>query len=300
MSGLIGEIQKGCLDDSVSIESLLRRVKLAAVKLKLGELETWVDNELNGYQSNEVPEHRILYGEPAAWHPIHGWVPIQIDDTFLSDLLRKAPTTQSIGSLRDLISKEQDGPCHFPVPPGVVTELNKIFSTSTPRIVVQIPRGSVIAALDFVRNKVLDWSIEMEKSGVLGEGHTFNENEIESAKTIMPTIQFGNIENFAGNIGVGNTSGDITLTIANTTEIREKLQQLLDATPQLVAAGANNSLPTTINAAIVETEKSEHDRPKMMSLIQDLRTALASAAGNLTADGAIAAVNGIAKMLGGG
>ena len=300
MSGLISEIQQGCLDDSVSIESLLRRVKLAAVKLKLGELETWIDNELNGYRFNEVPEHRIMHGEPAGWNPFHGWLPIQIDNAALSDLLRKAPTAQSIGSLRDLISKEKSGPYHFPVPPGVVTELNKMLNVTTPRVVVQISRGSIIAVLDFVRNKVLDWSLEMEKNGVLGEGYTFNEREIESAKTIMPAIQIGNIENFAGNIGEGNTSGDITLTTANTTEIREKLQKLLDATPQLVAEGANNSLPATINAAIVETEKSEHDRPKMMSLIQDLRTALASAAGNLTADGAIAAVNGIAKMLGGG
>lgn len=125
MSGLIGEIPKGCLDDSVSIESLLRRVKLAAVKLKLGELETWVDNELNGYPSNEVPEHRILYGEPTAWNPFHGWIPIQIDDAFLSDLLGKASITQSIGSLRDLISKEQSGTVRLPVPPGVVTELIK-------------------------------------------------------------------------------------------------------------------------------------------------------------------------------
>ena len=162
---------------------------------------------------------------------------------------------------------------------------------------IQIPRGSVIGVLDFVRNKVLDWSLEMEKNGVLGEGHTFNEKEIESAKTITPVIQIGNIENFAGNIGAGNTSGNITLTTANTTEIRGKLQQLLNATPQLVAAGANDSLPTTIDAAIVETERSEPDRSKLKVLVQGLRTALAGAAGNLTAEGAMAVVNGIAKML---
>lgn len=299
MSGLIIEIQQGCLDDSISVESLLRRVKLAAAKLKLGDLAKWVDNELNGYQS-EVPTHRILQGEPVAWDPHSGWTPIQVRDGDLSDLLSTAHLFQSIGSLRDLTSNNGEGLYHIPIAPKLVSKINKAMNYPTARIAIGVPRGGIVGIIDFVRNQVLDWSIKMEENGVLGEGLTFNTKEIESAKTSMNTYIFGSIGNFAGNIGDGNTSGDITLTTANTTEIRGKLQQLLDASPQLVAAGANNSLPATINAAIVETEKSEHDRPKMMSLIQDLRTALASAAGNLTADGAIAAVNGIAKMLGGG
>lgn len=58
MNGLIIEIQKSCLDENVSVEALLRRVKLAAAKLKLGDLESWVDSELNGYDG-ELPPHRV-------------------------------------------------------------------------------------------------------------------------------------------------------------------------------------------------------------------------------------------------
>lgn len=297
MSGLIIEIQQGCLDDSISVESLLRRVKLAAAKLKLGDLEKWVDNELNGYQSNEIPEHRILQGEPVAWDPHSGWTPIQVRDGDLPDLLSTAHLFQSVGSLRDLTSNSGNDLYRVPIAPILVSKINEAMNCPAAKIEIEIPRGGIVGVIEFVRNQVLDWSIEMEKNGVLGEGLTFNTKEIESAKTSMNTYIFGSIGNFAGNIGDGNTSGDITLTTANTTEIRGKLQQLLDATPQLVAAGANDSLRATIDAAIVETEKSEPDQSKLKVLVQGLRTALAGAAGNLTAEGAMAVVNGIAKML---
>jgi hypothetical protein len=86
MSGLISEIQRSCLDDATTVESLLRRVKLAASKLKLGSLENWVNSELNGY-SGELPGHRILHGQPAGWNPYNGWIPIQTADAFTADLL---------------------------------------------------------------------------------------------------------------------------------------------------------------------------------------------------------------------
>lgn len=298
MHGLISEIQRGCLDDSVSVESLLRRVKLAATKLGLGQLETWVDSELNGYTSGEIPEHRKVYGQPAAWNPYRGWIPIQTADEFTTDLLGTARISQSIGSLRDLISRGTEGIYHFPVAPEVVMELNKYMDFSTPRIVVQIPRGGIVGILDFVRNKVLDWSIEMERNGVLGESFTFNATEKENAKTVMTTFNIGNIGNFAGNMGDGNTSGDIELNDASVSEIRSKMLRLRDAAPQLVDSGASDNLPNTIDAVIVEATKSPPDRSRLQALIQDVRTALAGAAGNLTAEGAIAMLDGILKMLG--
>jgi len=47
--GLITEIQREAIDSTSSVSGLLRKVKLAAAKLKLDNLATWVDLELNGY-----------------------------------------------------------------------------------------------------------------------------------------------------------------------------------------------------------------------------------------------------------
>jgi fructose-specific phosphotransferase system component IIB len=299
MNGLIIEIQKACLEEAVSVESLLRRVKLAATKLKLGDLESWVDSELNGY-SSELPPHRILHGQPAGWNPYHGWVPVQTNGALFAEFLGTAMVAQGISGLRDLISSNDGDIYHFPIPDGLVTKMNKLMSVSTARMVVQVPRGGIVGILDFVRNKVLDWAIEMERNGVVGEGLSFDEQEVESAKIVMTTFNIGKIDNFAGNMGTGNASGDISLTTHNVTKIKEALHKLQEFAHSLVEAGASDTLPDTIDAIIVEVDKDAPDTGKLRNLTQDVRSALAGAAGNLTAEGALVLVGGILRVLGGG
>lgn len=299
MSGLIIEIQKACLDETVPVESLLRRVKLAATKLKLGDLESWVDSELNGYRG-KLPPHRILRGQPAGWNPFHGWVPVQTDDAQIAGVLSTAMVGQGIGGLRDLISNGDGGIYHFPLPDELIIAVNKLMRISTARMVVQVPRSGVVGILDFVRNKVLDWAIEMERNGVLGEGFSFDDHEVESAQTVMTTFNIGKIDNFAGNMGAGNVSGDISLTAYDVNEIKNTLHKLRQAVPDLVAAGASDTLPDTIDAVIIEAEKKAPDSGKLRNLTQDVRSALAGAAGNLTAEGALALIGGILRILGGG
>lgn len=298
MSGLIVEIQRSCLDESIPVESLLRRVKLAAAKLKLGSLESWVDSELNGYSEN-IPPHRILHGQPAAWNPVRGWIPVQTDSATVADALSTAMVGQGIGGLRDLIASSDGGLYHFPLPPEIVIQINKGMRFQTSKMVVQVPRGGIVGIVDFVRNMVLDWTIEMERNGVIGEGFSFDDKEVESAKAVMTTFNIGKIDNFAGNMGTGNTSGDISLTPTYIVEIKETMHKLREAAPDLVEAGADDKLPDIIDAVIVEADKTTPNVGRLSSLTQDVRTALAGAAGNLTAEGAMALVGGVLRLLGG-
>lgn len=45
MSGIIEQIQRDALDPNFPVSALLRKVKLAAAKLKLPKVEDWVDSE---------------------------------------------------------------------------------------------------------------------------------------------------------------------------------------------------------------------------------------------------------------
>jgi len=299
MSGLINEIQKACLNDAVQVGSLLRQVKLAASKLNLGSLENWVDSELNGYDG-ELPTYRIMHGQPAAWNPYHGWIPVQTNGDLMTEVLTKAKVGQSIGGLRDLIENGDSGLFHFPVPPEIVNIINESMSVGTPKMVVQIPRGGIIGILETVRNKVLDWAIEMERNGVIGEGFSFGPSEVENAKGAMTTYNIGRIGSFSGNLGTGNSSGDISLTSTNVTKINETMHKLREAAPNLVEAGASASLPDIIDAVIAETDRSRPDVGTLKSLTEDVRTALVGAAGSLTAEGALTLVGGLLRMLGGG
>jgi hypothetical protein len=167
-------------------------------------------------------------------------------------------------------------------------------------MVVQVPRGGIVGLIDYVRNMVLDWTIEMERNGVIGEGFSFDAQEVESARAVMTTFNIGSIDNFAGIMGTGNTSGDISLTSENIPEIKNVLQKLQEAAPVLIGAGASDDLGDIVDAAIVEIDKPEPDTGRLQNLAQDARAALAGAAGNLTAEGAIALISGVLRLLGGG
>lgn len=299
MSGLIDEIQRSCLDEKVPVEALLRRVKLAAAKLKLGSLESWVEHELNGYDK-DLPPHRILRGEPAALNSVHGWIPVQTSSNEMDEVLSTALVVQGIGSLRDLVSGPDSGMLHFSVPSELVRLINQNRVHKTARIVVQIPRAGIVGLIDHVRSMVLDWTIEMERNGVQGEGFSFNEKEVESAKQAMNTFNIKKIENFAGNMGVGNTAGDISLSSTNFAAIKDEMIKLRNAAPSLVDAGASSNLGDIIDAAIVETEQPEPDKGRLGVLVQDARSALVGAAGNLTAEGALAVIANVLRMLSGG
>ncbi len=211
MSGLIEEIQRYAADQLAPIDATLRKVKLAAAKLQLGELETWVTDELNGYRG-EVPEYRRLHGQPAAWNPYNGWVPIYSDDERLLEIISAVPVQQSIGSLVDLLAGHTRGTLDLPLPPGLIIELNKLIDFPTTRAVIKLSRGQVFGIPETVRNMVLDWSIKMETQGVMGEGLSFTPEEKTQAKRTMTTINIGTIGNFAGNLGVDQTARDVTLT----------------------------------------------------------------------------------------
>ena len=47
--GIIIELQREALNESVSIESLMRKAYLVAKKLDLKEFEEWLKQEQNGY-----------------------------------------------------------------------------------------------------------------------------------------------------------------------------------------------------------------------------------------------------------
>ena len=74
MAGLIEEIQRDATDETVPVVQLLRRMKVAAAKLKLAEIGAWVDHELTGYPSEkDLPPYRVLAGTPMVHRNGRGW-----------------------------------------------------------------------------------------------------------------------------------------------------------------------------------------------------------------------------------
>ena len=53
MSSIVLELQKDLLDKDCDILQALRKAHVIAVKLHLTEFDTWIQNELNGYKSDD-------------------------------------------------------------------------------------------------------------------------------------------------------------------------------------------------------------------------------------------------------
>lgn len=203
MSGLVEQLQMEALDKGNSIADLLRRTKLAAVKLGMSDAVTWVDAELNGYDV-APPDYRMVKGELRWCNPYHGWQPATVADAELRDLICRRLVTEPVTSLEATLASGSNG-YMLMVPPDMVAEISVIFDSPVPitRMCVSVSRGSLVAILERVRSLVFDWSLELETAGISGAGLSFSTKEKAIAMTSHKSI--GNMS--GGSLNTGNLSG---------------------------------------------------------------------------------------------
>lgn len=296
-NSLIGEIIEKSISSDTSLAQLLRMVKVAAFRLDLPELGDWVQNELSGYDS-DIPDYRCVEGQVVAKSPYHGWIGVSGGDPKTIRLLQKRKMAGSIAHLEAMItqtsSEDGGGFCVMPFNPELAQKfLGKDFYMAE-AVGTQITTSSIIAVLDQVRGKILDWAIEMEKLGVVGEGMTFSRKEKEeAAKATTQVIFSGSIGTFAGNVGTGNSSGPIIISNTDLAEIIQLAKNIQSSVPELIKVGAESSLSTVIASLTTELEAPSPDKNKITSFISLAQTALAGASGNLMAMGAVKALEKI-------
>ncbi|HEX8532806.1 MAG TPA: hypothetical protein VF662_01430 [Allosphingosinicella sp.] len=198
---LVEEIQAAALNRDVSASDLLRRVKLAAAKLKLSETLDWVDSELSGYTcaDEDLPAYRIAAGSLMATTFHHGTRLAQGDPESIS-LLSLSLFREPIGGLEAMIGA---GSGHVVMP--IPTELAKaIRGHSNATYSVHFSKNVLVSIVDAVRNLVLDWAIKLESEGILGEGVSFSMEEKKRASDAGANVQITNY----GHIHQGDVTGD--------------------------------------------------------------------------------------------
>jgi hypothetical protein len=221
MSGLVDEIQREALDARTSISTLIRKVKLAAVKLSLPHVEAWVESELNGYD-DQVPAYRTIHGVPRAKNPMRGWIPIHLPAQFAMQV-SEVVVRQPLSEIEDLIAR--DGMLHMPMNPHMIDLLNDLSRVPFAEMSIFIQRSVLIGILDRVRNMALDWAIELERTGIKGESMSFK-NEEKAAAQGNPAINIGSVGTLVGVVGNHNRVRDIVGGDLNVSQTRDLAQQL--------------------------------------------------------------------------
>lgn len=199
---MVQQFQLMALDNEVPIMSLLRMAKAIAYKLDLQNVSEWIDHELNGYNNTRIPEYRIIKGQLKAVHPMHGLVEAPVAD---SKLESKLATVYIKSSISEISSVPSGANLSYPLS----TELAHTLQASQPdflrfSLVRVVGHNKLVNISEQVRNRLLLWSLELEKEGILGEGLQFSQQDKNRAPMTTNNFNFNGTVNNAGVMGSDN------------------------------------------------------------------------------------------------
>ncbi len=195
MKSIVIDLQQDALNNNISVTDLLRKAYVVSKKLKISDFEEWISSELDGYVDNEkIPKYREFKGTVMALNPYHGWQPIFFEDTKTKELLSKKNNGQRIAEIENLLNKITD-PTQSIHAPFTAEQENIICNAIGERlqITLKVAISDLVRIVDAVRNIVLNWSLQLEEDGILGENMTFTKNEKD--KVVEHSY---NVNNFYG------------------------------------------------------------------------------------------------------
>jgi len=287
MATIIEKLQQAALDKNMPVNDLLRRVKFVAAKLGLGRVEDWVEQELNGYES-PPPDYRRVHGTPLALNPVRGWEPI---GGYIEPISRKT-IGEPVSALEALLALPKSGTLQIRYSDETRKRLDLSNGVRGWNYCLQVSPSELQRILDRVRTLVLDWALNLEKTGIMGSEDNFDRSDREKAQAAGTTINIGHIGSLVGNLGHGNVSGGITVSDLKTEQIGSIIPQLRAHRAELVAAGADGATSDDrLNALEKAMGNPQPDHGFLRGVLTDLRNCLSGAAGSLVATGAINVLN---------
>lgn len=280
MSGLILEIQAEALDSNAKVTDLLRKALVASKKLNIADMQQWIADELSGYSSpNVVPEYRRLRGRVQVWNPYHGLQPLNMPED-LAEMVGRIWLTQSAAELESLIEQNKTGMVRFSLEAAQSNYLMKNMEVPMePRL--SISATEIVGVMDTVRNHILNWALELERSGVVGEGLSFSVKEVQAASTV----------NYVTNIGTmahsqiqQHSSGSQTMSNgADLSALMDLMLEIKQAAAMTPSASAREAV------ADAETIMAQVGSPKpkdgiLRESLKSLRSILEGASGSALGD----------------
>jgi len=261
MSSLLRQIQDTAIDSSVDLPTLLRKCKVLAARLGSDEFKQWVEWELSGYPSTDkLPDYRILavnskghFSGPFGSGLRNADIPLAcFDEEFRVDL-GHSYLMGPIAALDDLIQRSKGGSFQEPWNPDVVAIVGQDIyqNMNCMQAWKVIPSGSIVAALEAVRNRVLNFVLEIEaQNPTAGEAEP-NSSPVPQEKVhqIFNTYITGTVQNLAtGNADVRQSAKYIEALNS------EMFTQLIDA---VTKAGLDKNVSTAVAAIVEEMRASQ-------------------------------------------
>lgn len=256
MSSVVLELQKEVTQPNCDIVSVLRRAHLIASKLGLKDFNQWIVNELNGYSiQNDAPEYRTVSGQLKAFNPYNGWIPVMLNEPELEDLICHPKMINSISEIVSLC-KGENSRIIMPLPAEIQKEVNRMCDNQIPmQFALHISKTAAADIIEKVKNTLIEWTLELEEKGVLGEDMSFSEQEKEKAKSIPQQVN-----NYYGSTNVINGTADKIQANAG-----------YSVTAHFDYEIAKNAVDEIDESIQKSEELSQDDKEEALELLRDIR-----------------------------
>jgi hypothetical protein len=296
MASLVEELEQEAYDGNASISNMLRKAKSVAVKLQLKQPIEWVEAELSGYRTADVPDYRIVTGRVKAHNPYNGLIPVMCNNAEFERIISEHRVREPAKAIEHLLEAEGDPMVSFSSEKAEM--LSRWSGSPTFPIYLILPRSSLASILDAVRNKVLDWSLSLQAAGIKGEGMSFHPEEKAKVSDKGDTYNIGSIGSFAGNLG-GQVGGNVSGT--STQNLRQELEKVTALVGQLrqykgqMGLGARQQIEVSRNVDAIDEElRGSKPKPGVIGgLLKSIKSTMEGAAGNLIASGVVSAISNI-------
>jgi hypothetical protein len=206
---LLREIQSAAIDSNVPLTTLLRKCKVLAARLGNEEFKTWIDYELNGYESKDnLPEYRVLnvnskghFSGPFQSGLRNADIPMTCMPEELRESLSHTYLMQPVAALEDIINRGDGGVLHEPWNPDIVAHFGQDIYQNMNCVQAWklIPKGAVVAAVDTVRTRVLNFVLDIEAEAPEAGEAPLNSNPVpqDRVQHIFNTNIYGDVQNLA-------------------------------------------------------------------------------------------------------
>ncbi len=232
---LLREIQDAAIDSKTDLASLLRKCKVLAARLGSEEFKSWVDAELSGYREVEdLPEYRILHVTSKGHFSgafgsgmNNADIPLMCLPEKFRETMARSNMMEPVASIEALVIKSDGGTAQEPWNPDFVAMVGqKIYQgMNCMQAWKVIPITALIAALDEIRNRILNFVLEIEAQDPAAGEAALNSMPVppEKVNQIFNTYISGSV----GNVATGSHSFEQHATNNDTNA--ELFSQLLEA-----------------------------------------------------------------------
>lgn len=216
-----------------------------------------------------------------------GGLTSSIPDPKVVNALSERAIGQAIGELETMVKGDSArGEGHVSFPPETETQLLKaMYPKMKPTL--EVSGASIKGITDRVRDIVLNWALDLEAKGILGEGMTFSDREKKTASEANYHVHYhGNVGKSQIQQGTVDSSQVITTRQFDIDAVKAVVTELRANVAQLeLAADQNRQLAAELASIEAQLAAPQPRQGIIAECLDSVRNILEGCAGSLIASG---------------